>query len=59
MSVKETKSVKYVLVAPDGGWGYMICVGVVLNWVTIAFFFGVYARKSSTSDLLAILFHWP
>ncbi|XP_052738982.1 monocarboxylate transporter 13 [Bicyclus anynana] len=48
MSVEKTKMKKYVLVAPDGGWGYMICVGVILNMISITSFltcFGVIYKE--------------
>ncbi|XP_039752754.1 monocarboxylate transporter 13-like [Pararge aegeria] len=38
MSDKEAKSIKYELVPPDGGWGYMIGLGVILNLSTIMAF---------------------
>ncbi|XP_064071999.1 uncharacterized protein LOC113393783 [Vanessa tameamea] len=38
MGVKEKNGKKYELVAPDGGWGYMIGVGVIINLVTISTF---------------------
>ncbi|XP_050348887.1 monocarboxylate transporter 6-like [Nymphalis io] len=37
MGVKDTNK-KYELVAPDGGWGYMIGVGVIINLITISTF---------------------
>lgn len=42
MSEKEKYYVennkKYELVAPDGGWGYLICVGVIINYVSFTTF---------------------
>ncbi|CAH2102202.1 unnamed protein product [Euphydryas editha] len=38
MSAKIVNGKKYELVAPDGGWGYMVCIGAVLNTMTITAF---------------------
>ncbi|XP_034839135.1 monocarboxylate transporter 13-like [Maniola hyperantus] len=38
MSVKQMKSRKYELVAPDGGWGYMVGLGVIINLATLTAF---------------------
>ncbi|XP_039752724.1 monocarboxylate transporter 3-like isoform X1 [Pararge aegeria] len=48
MDVKKTKNKKYELVAPDGGWGYMICLGVILNMISITSFvhcFGIIYKE--------------
>ncbi|CAG4977633.1 unnamed protein product [Parnassius apollo] len=43
MSVKEgLKNKKYKLVPPDGGWGYMIWIAVILNLVATTSFTGCF-----------------
>ncbi|CAK1602345.1 unnamed protein product [Parnassius mnemosyne] len=43
MSVQEGgKSKKYELVPPDGGWGYMIWIAVVINLVATSAFLGCF-----------------
>ncbi|CAK1602344.1 unnamed protein product [Parnassius mnemosyne] len=43
MSVQEGgKSKKYELVPPDGGWGYMIWIAVIINMVAVSAFLGCF-----------------
>ncbi|XP_046977992.1 monocarboxylate transporter 12-like [Vanessa cardui] len=42
MGVIEKNGKKYEFVAPDGGWGYMIGVGVIINLITTSTFVACY-----------------
>lgn len=37
--IKNVEKIKYVWEPPDGGWGYMICIGYILMFVSILTFY--------------------